>query len=144
MNKRNLWLLVCFVFTMCSSIAQSLKSIKFSKDGNSYYQNEMGNIYKISLPDLDKKMLITKENLLPADKAKALSIKGFAFSNDETKALIFTNTKKVWRYETRGDYWVFDTTTKKLQTTRCYITCIIINVCKIFAQWQKSSLCVQS
>ncbi|XHR94717.1 DPP IV N-terminal domain-containing protein [Mucilaginibacter sp. UC70_90] len=30
------------------------------------------------------------------------------------KVLINTNTKKVWRYDTRGDYWVYDSNTKKL------------------------------
>ena len=28
--------------------------------------------------------------------------------------LIFTNTRKVWRYHTRGDYWVLDMKTGKL------------------------------
>ncbi|MCA9125371.1 MAG: DPP IV N-terminal domain-containing protein, partial [Planctomycetales bacterium] len=27
---------------------------------------------------------------------------------DNSKLLIFTNTRKVWRYHTRGDYWVLD------------------------------------
>jgi len=35
-------------------------------------------------------------------------------SEDNKKVLINTNTKKVWRYDTRGDYWVYDSNTKKL------------------------------
>ncbi len=34
-------------------------------------------------------------------------------SDDGTKALIYTNTKKVWRLDTEGDYWVLNLTTKK-------------------------------
>ena len=70
---------------------------------------------KFSLPDLEKKTIITKEELTPTESKKSLFIKSFSFSNDETKLLIFTNAKQVWRYETRGDYWVFDIATKKLQ-----------------------------
>ena len=115
MNKRNLLLLIFIVSSAFNSIAQSSKAVKFSKDGNSYYQNDFGTISKFSLPDLNKKTLINKEELTPAGKSRALSVKAFAFSADESKALIFTNTKKVWRYETRGEYWVLDIATKKLQ-----------------------------
>ena len=102
-----------FIVISFSSLAQ--KNIKFSRDGSSYYQNDFSNILKFSLPDLDKKIIITKEQLTPIDSKKALSVKNFSFNDDETKLLVFTNAKKVWRYETRGDYWVFDMATKKLQ-----------------------------
>ena len=29
-------------------------------------------------------------------------------SRDEQKVLIFTNSERVWRSNTRGDYWVLD------------------------------------
>ena len=32
----------------------------------------------------------------------------------KNKILLFTNAKKVWRYKTRGDYFVFDLKKKKL------------------------------
>ena len=34
--------------------------------------------------------------------------------NDQQKVLLFTNTKKVWRLNTRGDYWIFNFKTKTL------------------------------
>jgi dipeptidyl-peptidase-4 len=37
-----------------------------------------------------------------------LDIDDYAWSADGRKLLIFTNTKKVWRRNTRGDYWVLD------------------------------------
>lgn len=36
-----------------------------------------------------------------------------AWSDDKTKVLLFTNTKRVWRGRTRGDYWFYDLTTKQ-------------------------------
>lgn len=37
-----------------------------------------------------------------------MEIQNFQFSADERKVLLFTNTVRVWRYETKGDYWVYD------------------------------------
>ena len=45
---------------------------------------------------------------LVAPGAKASDIDEYAWSNDGRRLLIFTNTKKVWRDNTRGDYWVLD------------------------------------
>ena len=36
------------------------------------------------------------------------------FQKKKNKILLFTNAKKVWRYKTRGDYFVFDLKKKKL------------------------------
>ena len=46
--------------------------------------------------------------LVPASQVNALPIGDYIWSGDGSKLLIFTNTKRVWRDETRGDYWVLD------------------------------------
>ena len=38
----------------------------------------------------------------------ALDIDDYAWSEDEKRLLVFTNSKKVWRQNTRGDYYVID------------------------------------
>src|SRR5947208_880850 len=53
-------------------------------------------------------VLVKKEQLIPAGTSKPLSFAIYNFSNDNKKLLIYTNTAKVWRYNTRGDYWVLD------------------------------------
>ncbi|KKB48192.1 hypothetical protein HMPREF1212_03510 [Parabacteroides sp. HGS0025] len=37
---------------------------------------------------------------------KKIGMGRLSWSNDNDKVLIFNNTKRVWRYDTRGDYWV--------------------------------------
>ena len=37
-----------------------------------------------------------------------LKVEGYEFSGDASKLLIFTNSQRVWRRNTRGDYWVLD------------------------------------
>jgi dipeptidyl-peptidase-4 len=39
---------------------------------------------------------------------KPLRIDSFSFSPDGAKVLVFANTVRVWRNNTKGDYWVFD------------------------------------
>ena len=46
--------------------------------------------------------------LVPPGKTAALQIDDYAWSRDGKRLLIFTNTRKVWRQNTRGDYWVLD------------------------------------
>jgi dipeptidyl-peptidase 4 len=37
-----------------------------------------------------------------------LKIASYTFSDDRKKILVFTNTQRVWRLNTKGDYWVLD------------------------------------
>lgn len=60
-------------------------------------------------------VLVSSEMLTPAGAEKPLSIDSYQWSADKSKLLIFTNTVRVWRYNTRGDYWVFDLQSKSLK-----------------------------
>jgi dipeptidyl-peptidase-4 len=59
-------------------------------------------------------VIATAQVLTPKEAKKPLSVDSFEFSSDESKVLLFANTKKVWRKNTRGDYWLLDVATKKL------------------------------
>jgi dipeptidyl-peptidase 4 len=62
-------------------------------------------------------VLVPVASLVPAGQSSPLAIADYAWSTDRTKLLVFTNTRKVWRQNTRGDYWVLDrsaSTLKKL------------------------------
>jgi dipeptidyl-peptidase-4 len=45
---------------------------------------------------------------VPEGGAAPLAVEAFEFSDDESQLLIYTNSRKVWRRNTRGDYWVLD------------------------------------
>ena len=53
-------------------------------------------------------VLVASKSLVPAGATRPLAISGYSWSPDRTKLLIFTNTRKVWRQNTRGDYWTLD------------------------------------
>jgi dipeptidyl-peptidase-4 len=61
-----------------------------------------------------RSLLVTAEQLTPPGQPKPLDLDDYAWSNDGRLLLVFTNTQRVWRYNTRGDYWVFDTKTRQL------------------------------
>ncbi|MCO4821736.1 MAG: DPP IV N-terminal domain-containing protein [Flavobacteriaceae bacterium] len=44
-----------------------------------------------------------------------LAINSFSLSTDGSKVLFFNNTSRVWRSYSKGDYWVYDFTTKKIK-----------------------------
>jgi dipeptidyl-peptidase-4 len=63
----------------------------------------------------ERRALVPAERLVPAGEKKPLSIDNYAWSGDGKKLLVFTNTKKVWRQNTRGDYWVLDLSDGRLK-----------------------------
>jgi len=63
----------------------------------------------------ESSVLVSSVQLIPAGESKPLGIKDYTWSEDNEKLLIFTNTKRVWRYHTRGDYWVLNMESGKLQ-----------------------------
>jgi dipeptidyl-peptidase-4 len=97
------------LFVCGSADAQPGSSLlKWTRAGNSYYQTNAGNIVRIDLPSRQETVIVDHELLKPAGQVKPLEVRNFAFSEDGRKVLIYTNTKRVWRYNTRGDYWVLD------------------------------------
>src|SRR5262249_25408490 len=59
-------------------------------------------------------VLVAAEKLTPPDAKEPLPVHGYEFSKDLEVVLIFTNSVKVWRANTRGDYWTFRRSTGKL------------------------------
>jgi dipeptidyl-peptidase-4 len=55
-----------------------------------------------------RSVLVAASALVPVGTKEPLTIEEYSWSADKKKLLIFTNTRKVWRNNTRGDYWVLD------------------------------------
>ena len=52
--------------------------------------------------------LVNADDLTPAQSSSPLKVEAYTFSPDQSLLLIYTNSKRVWRNNTRGDYWVLD------------------------------------
>jgi dipeptidyl-peptidase 4 len=60
-------------------------------------------------------VLVDARSLIPTGRSAPLNIANYIWSGDRTQLLIFTNTRRVWRVNSRGDYWVYNLATKALR-----------------------------
>ncbi len=59
-------------------------------------------------------VLVSAAKLIPPGAREPLAIQGYELSKDLDRVLIYTNSVKVWRTNSRGDYWVLRRSTGKL------------------------------
>jgi len=60
-------------------------------------------------------ILVAAARLIPAGEKTPLSVENYRMSPDGQKVLLFTNSKTVWRQNTRGEYWVLDLASSALR-----------------------------
>ncbi len=60
-------------------------------------------------------VFVSARRLISAGDSVALDIDDYGWSADGSQLLLFTNSRRVWRQNTRGDYWVLNRRTWKLQ-----------------------------
>ena len=102
---------IMFVTLVASS---QVGDIRWSADGNSYYRIEKNELIQYTLPDNKPAVILSKQQLTPAGDTGPLQFNYYSFSSDQQKVLLFTNTKRVWRLNSKGDYWMFDRKTGTL------------------------------
>ncbi len=62
-----------------------------------------------------REILVSASQLALPGTEKPLTIENYAWSSDMNRVLIFTDSRRVWRENTRGDYWVLDRKTGTLR-----------------------------
>jgi dipeptidyl-peptidase-4 len=62
-----------------------------------------------------QEVLVPAAHLIPPRESSPIHVEDYALSKDGGWLLIFTNSKRVWRRNTRGDYWVLDRATRELR-----------------------------
>jgi dipeptidyl-peptidase-4 len=62
-----------------------------------------------------REVLVAAGALVPAGGRAPLEVEDYAWSPDGGKLLVFTNSRRVWRTNTRGDYWVLDRASGRLR-----------------------------
>ena len=87
------------------------RSIQWIEDGKSYVTIEESAGGGDELIKYDSKSQ-RRSIYVAADQLKNsegnLGIENFSLSPDGSKVMIFTNSSRVWRSNTKGDYWVYD------------------------------------
>ncbi|NNE15669.1 MAG: S9 family peptidase [Saprospiraceae bacterium] len=111
MNSFPYFILLLFCLFNYNLIAQ----INWTTDGDAYYKYGDNQLATYTLPNHDANVVITKAQLTPKRETEPLQVAHFSFSEDQQKVLLFTNTKRVWRLNTKGDYWVYNFETNTLR-----------------------------
>jgi putative heme-binding domain-containing protein len=63
----------------------------------------------------NRDVVVSASAFVPDGTKEPLNIDAFEFSADESRLLLYTNSQRVWRRNTRGDYWVLDMAAGKLR-----------------------------
>ncbi|HSK62529.1 MAG TPA: DPP IV N-terminal domain-containing protein, partial [Pyrinomonadaceae bacterium] len=95
--------------------SRTLGPVRWQEDGRGYLALEPSPTKKnfVDLVRYDaatgqRSIKVSAEQLTPSGAKDPLSVEDFDMTDDEQKVLIFTNSERVWRSNTRGDYWVLD------------------------------------
>src|ERR1051325_10289608 len=94
---------------------RSLGPVQWQVDGSGYLalepsptKKDFVDIVRYDVNTGKRAVKVSAEKLTPSDAPEPLSVEEFTFTPDEQKLLIFTNSARVWRSNTRGDFWVLD------------------------------------
>ncbi len=115
MTLRHFKIVILFLCTTQLAFAQGRGKINWTVDGNAYTTIIEGSIVKVDPKTNTEVIIVRKEQLTVPGSANALTPQSYMFNNNNTRLLVFTNTAKVWRYNTRGDYWILDIIANKLK-----------------------------
>ncbi|MBS7565874.1 DPP IV N-terminal domain-containing protein [Mucilaginibacter sp. Bleaf8] len=104
------------LFLAAVTLGQGAKAqgLQWAKDGYHFYTTNNGEIVEMDIRNPGNPTVLVNQAALTPAGHSAISVRRFSFSDDRQKILINTNTKRVWRYDTRGDYWVYDIKTKAM------------------------------
>jgi dipeptidyl-peptidase 4 len=62
-----------------------------------------------------RSIMVSARDLIPPGTTTPLRVEDYAFSDDHNLLLVYTNSQRVWRDNTRGDYWLLDRTSRQLR-----------------------------
>ena len=83
--------------------------IVWNENETGYYSIKNNNIVLVSTRGKEDKIILSSTQI------NNIKIESFSFSQSKNKILLFTKSVKVWRYNTRGDYWVYDFNKNQVQ-----------------------------
>ena len=101
----SLFIILLFSYSLTARVLP--QDVVWNEEETGYYSIKENNIMLISTEG-EKDQLI-----LSSSEVGDIKVESFLFSQNKNKILLFTKSVKVWRYNTKGDYWVYDFKTKQ-------------------------------
>ncbi len=102
--------------------SQGFGPIGWLEEGNAFTTLEKSesvenarDIVRYDCENMNRRILVAAQELIPDGMDQPLTIEAYSWSNNGKYLLIFTNSKRVWRANTRGDYWILDLDSRHLE-----------------------------
>jgi dipeptidyl-peptidase-4 len=109
--NRRPWLAVLLGLSSLTTQAQIPgRQMHWTDNGNAFAAVEQGNLVKTDIRTGQKTTLLGTDKLRRFGSS-GMPVVDFAFTPDSSRLLIYTNPARVWRYNTRGDYYLIDRAT---------------------------------
>tara|TARA_B100000287_G_scaffold89289_2_gene81715 strand:+ start:5190 stop:7406 length:2217 start_codon:yes stop_codon:yes gene_type:complete len=110
MIKHNQTIFYILFFISTNLFGRVLPSdVVWNENETGYYTIKENSIVLVSTRGKKDKIILT------SSQVNNIKIESFSFSQSKNKVLLFTESVKVWRYNTRGDYWVYDFNKNEMQ-----------------------------
>ena len=78
-------------------------------------QNDAAELVRFNARTGAREVLVPSTSLTPNGASAPLDVEDYFWSPDHKRLLIFTASERVWRENTRGDYWVLDLASHQLR-----------------------------
>ncbi|MGH7525679.1 MAG: S9 family peptidase [Gemmatimonadales bacterium] len=109
------------IYASAQFLPESFGPARWLGDGSAYTTvepSETGRGQDIVRYDAERgsrEIMISARALIPQGDSLPIEVEDYYWSPDGKQLLVFTNTKPVWRLNTRGDYWLLDRTSGRLR-----------------------------
>ena len=93
---------------------ESFAQVQWEKTGHRFTQllnDENGSQRILEFDPSDnfaQQLLVTSQQLIPAGSSTPIHIESYTYYPEHHVLLIFTNSRRVWRAHTRGDFWIYN------------------------------------
>jgi dipeptidyl-peptidase-4 len=110
--KKHFLLLLLICSSVFAQESIDINKLNWLPNSHSFWVNAQGNVVVYDVDKLNQNTtILTKEQL--RNSGFTGKIEQLVWNEKKTKVLVYTNSKKVWRANTKGDYWFFDLATGK-------------------------------
>ena len=88
--------------------ARGVPQPTWMEDGRSYSALTEKGLVRVDAATLAETVIVPQAAFVPEGAARPLRVEDYTWSEDKTKLVVYTNSRRVWRRNTRGDYWLVD------------------------------------
>jgi len=139
------------IFTQEEFRTDDIRDMRWSQDGSYYSRLEDSEDYE-GFEDIviyntasgERTILVAAGDLVPGKGEDPLTIDDYDLQLDNGLVIIYTNSKRVWRRNTRGDYWVLTVNSGSLKQLGKFADPATLMFAKISPNGQKAAYVVKN